>query len=193
MKLWLWMSAVASTLAAFNAHAIDNCQELMRVIRNADFQPSIVKALDYNILEYGRPTLDYWKAEGRFDSTDMAVLLLDHPLSGSLRRLYCYSDVRYSDGTSGSVQYVLDRDPDGEHYWQLADFDRTEWQEWVDVLRRHRKDLDPERPWYNTWVTTRLVDTGKPVCPGCTLTVKKYVHETRHATKPTDWTDLPRF
>ena len=108
MKLWPMIGAAASILATANAHAINNYQELMRVVRQTNFQPSIIKVLDYNVLEYGRPALEYWKAKGRFDSAGMAGLLLDHPLSCSLRLLYCYSDVRYSDGTAGSVQYVLD-------------------------------------------------------------------------------------
>ena len=195
MKLWLLMSAVVSILVTFNAHAINNCQELMRVIRHVEFEPPIIKVMDYNVLEFGRPVLEYWIGTGRLGAGvhDMTNLLLEHPLTGSVRRLYCYSDVRYSDGTSGSVQYVLDRDPDGEQYWQLADFDRTEWREWVDALKTQVKDLDPKRPWYRTWVTSQLVQGSKPICPGCTATIPERVYETHYATKPSDWIDIPKF
>ena len=194
MKLWLLLSAVASILATFNAHAINNCQELMRVIRHADFQPSITKVLDYNVLEYGRPALSYWIEEGRLDPSarNMLSLLLERPLVGSLRRLYCYSDVRYSDSTAGSVQYVLDRDADGEQYWQLADFDRMEWQEWVAELRKFYKSLNPERPWHRMKPVCTIVG-HTPICPGCTVTIPKRECKIRPIEKPSNWLELPRF
>ena len=115
----------------------DNCQELLQVIQQTSpHEPMISKIMDTNRIEYPRYQLENYAHRflqrtilyGTNAPSVMLNLLLPPPPRGAKRQLTCYGDVRFSDGTYSSLHYVLDRDPDGEEYWQYIEFDRATWE-----------------------------------------------------------------